>query len=440
MQPNIHPSQQPRQPPKVNRIEIWRDTYQQSTKGRFSKVFVPPSIKLTEISIDIKPIYKQTQIHVLDMDTVDAAIDLKLKGYNPVLLNMADDRVAGGCVKSGSVAQEENLFRRSNYVNHLKGHFYPMNIKQIDLIYSKDVLFFKENEKDLYRYMKTPESLCVIACPALRFPALQESENKEMHFKNESDKILMKQKINMIYKVGYLYGHDTLVLSAHGCGAWGGPTLDIAYLFKEVSIKYNKCFRHIIFAILQDKMLEGWNKEGNFVTFARILTQSEEQIVQEQKKIAELPKPEDIFSPIHQVNETLYIGDVWSTKPEMIEEYGITAVLSVGMEPFDKSILETIESHYVDIDDTVGQAQKMLDEILPECVKLLEKWNEQNKVTLVHCAAGASRSATVIIAFLIKKFGWNTDQALSFLKRKRMKVQPNQGFLRILKEWETTVL
>ena len=67
----------------------------------------------------------------------------------------------------------------------------------------------------------------------------------------------MKEKARMIFKTGYLYGHDVLVLSAHGCGAWGGPTHDIAEIYRELVDEYQGCFRAIIFAILGNKILAG---------------------------------------------------------------------------------------------------------------------------------------------------------------------------------------
>lgn len=48
---------------------------------------------------------------------------------------------------------------------------------------------------------------------------------------------------------------------------------------------------------------------------------------------------------------------------------------------------------------------------------------------LVQCHGGASRSATIICAYLIKAKSWNYEQALQFLKEKRPRVKPNYGFL-----------
>lgn len=47
---------------------------------------------------------------------------------------------------------------------------------------------------------------------------------------------------------------------------------------------------------------------------------------------------------------------------------------------------------------------------------------------LVHCQAGVSRSASVVIAFLIKKFKVSFEKAFKFVQSKRKVVNPNEGF------------
>jgi protein-tyrosine phosphatase len=48
---------------------------------------------------------------------------------------------------------------------------------------------------------------------------------------------------------------------------------------------------------------------------------------------------------------------------------------------------------------------------------------------LVHCMAGQSRSATIVIAYLMKHHAVHMQQALTYLQSKRPVVSPNPGFL-----------
>ena len=58
---------------------------------------------------------------------------------------------------------------------------------------------------------------------------------------------------------------------------------------------------------------------------------------------------------------------------------------------------------------------------------------------LIHCYAGVSRSASVLIAYLMKSQKMKFEDALNLLKSKRGKVNPNSGFVEQLKEYEKEI-
>lgn len=229
----------------VDRLDTWKNTKKISNKLYPN---IPKSIKLNQDTIDLQfnkyqKKYK-TEIIVKNIDTIDAAIILKNNKLNPLLLNMSDHKIAGGFVETGSGAQEENLFRRSNYFLTLLQDFYPL--KMTDIVYSPEVTIFKKNEEKHYKMMNEPIKISMIACPALRFPQL--TSNNELA--NEIDKKLMKDKVRMIFKTALKYNHDSLVLSAHGCGAWGCPAEEISKIYKNVINEFDGYFNLICFAIL----------------------------------------------------------------------------------------------------------------------------------------------------------------------------------------------
>lgn len=245
---------------KIDRVEVYRDT-QELCKTKF-KVPILPSTRFDQIDIKFIPRYKKTQVFVFDSDTIDAALALKNKGYNPLLLNMADYTIPGGCVTSGSGAQEENLFRRTNYFQHLTHDFYPMGTGA-PAVYSPKVLVIKENEEKLYRLMDKPQYLDMIACPAIRFPDI--SSQDHTRYANVKEVEIMMDKIRMMLKVGYIYGHDVMVLSAAGCGAWGSPPEHTAEMFQEVLQEFPGAFKYVIFAILNS------HNAKNFHVFDELL-------------------------------------------------------------------------------------------------------------------------------------------------------------------------
>lgn len=54
---------------------------------------------------------------------------------------------------------------------------------------------------------------------------------------------------------------------------------------------------------------------------------------------------------------------------------------------------------------------------------------------LVHCAMGISRSATCVIAYLIKYCHMDTLEAVKFLQQKRSIINPNPGFILQLQKY-----
>ena len=49
---------------------------------------------------------------------------------------------------------------------------------------------------------------------------------------------------------------------------------------------------------------------------------------------------------------------------------------------------------------------------------------------------GVSRSAAVVIAYLIYTHNMSYDSAFDLVKRKRACIKPNSGFVRALQDWE----
>jgi protein-tyrosine phosphatase len=57
----------------------------------------------------------------------------------------------------------------------------------------------------------------------------------------------------------------------------------------------------------------------------------------------------------------------------------------------------------------------------------------------VHCAAGVSRSATIVIAYLIMKKNMTCEEALKFARSKRPIIDPNPGFISQLIKFEKKI-
>lgn len=71
-----------------------------------------------------------------------------------------------------------------------------------------------------------------------------------------------------------------------------------------------------------------------------------------------------------------------------------------------------------------------------ECFTFIDQAKMQGDVVLVHCNAGVSRAASVVIGYLIYTEGLSFNDAFSLVKTARPVICPNPGFMEQLKKYQ----
>jgi len=233
------------------------------------------SVYMPRTWINVDPTIK-TEFHVYNMDTLDCAIMLseKYPSSKICVLNMANPHHAGGGVENGAIAQEESIFRRSNYFQTLTQDLYP--IKANELIYSPKVHVSRRSEKDNFTYYANVNInkgyyFSFIASCAPIDPVLN-AYTYNNYYK------LMYNKVCHILDVAIENNHDCVLLGALGCGAFNNPKEIVAKIFSEVVLnerKYNGFFKEVSFAILKNVYGKGNVGEvDNFDVFGKYFPQS----------------------------------------------------------------------------------------------------------------------------------------------------------------------
>ncbi|KAF5736826.1 Dual specificity protein phosphatase 1 isoform 2 [Tripterygium wilfordii] len=80
-----------------------------------------------------------------------------------------------------------------------------------------------------------------------------------------------------------------------------------------------------------------------------------------------------------------------------------------------------------------------LRQYFDECFSFIDEAKEKGGGVLVHCFVGRSRSATIVIAYLMKKHGMSLSQAQDHVKSRRPQVCPNVGFMKQLQDFEKSL-
>ncbi|XP_023263925.1 protein phosphatase Slingshot homolog 2 isoform X1 [Seriola lalandi dorsalis] len=146
--------------------------------------------------------------------------------------------------------------------------------------------------------------------------------------------------------------------------------------------------------------------------------------------LGQMDSPTEIF-------EHVYLGSEWNASNlEELQNSGVRYILNVTRE-IDNFFPGMFEYHNI----------RVYDE---EATNLLEYWNETFKFItkakkagakcLVHCKMGVSRSASTVIAYAMKEYGWDLDTAFDYVKERRTVTKPNPSFMKQLEEYQGILL
>jgi hypothetical protein len=127
------------------------------------------------------------------MDSIDCCL---IYAPNTLILNLAYENFLGGCVSNESGAQEESLFRRTNYHTSLKIELYPL--ENNEAIYSPQISLIKTSESDGWKLLDPNRlhKISFIACPEIRHPSMVTIDSEQRL--NDNDIQILKNKIKTI--------------------------------------------------------------------------------------------------------------------------------------------------------------------------------------------------------------------------------------------------
>ena len=190
----------------------------------------------------------RTTIEVTNETTLSAHKRHLAKGHNAVSLNFASATQPGGGFLGGARAQEEYLCRSSALFLSIKDS--PMYDYHRDnwtpfysdaMIYSGDVPVFRDDQHEL---LATPYQASFITSAApLAKKVLPHDYPKLPN--------ILLHRIHKIISLAKAKGHDSMILGAWGCGAFGNDGYVVAELFhRMLTVEFAGSFRAVTFAIV----------------------------------------------------------------------------------------------------------------------------------------------------------------------------------------------
>ncbi|XP_048738344.1 dual specificity protein phosphatase 12-like isoform X1 [Ostrea edulis] len=132
-------------------------------------------------------------------------------------------------------------------------------------------------------------------------------------------------------------------------------------------------------------------------------------------------------SDISHVVDNIYIGPERAVhRTDELKQNNVTHILSINNVPLHRSVTEKYNYKFV-----YGMDLEFTDLLshFEECFHFIEDASDTGGSVLVHCMMGCSRSATIVIAYLMNKNKATYEESLELVKGRRPMVCPNEGFV-----------
>ena len=141
------------------------------------------------------------------------------------------------------------------------------------------------------------------------------------------------------------------------------------------------------------------------------------------------------INEMDKITENIFLGDYSaSVDVPLLKKLGIKKVLTIS---------DYLGGPKYDMNDFIHKRINIYDvsgvniiQYFGECIKFMQG----NEKILVHCMAGLSRSATIVIAYLMWSQRWKFADALDYVVKRRPLVCPNDGFQKQLKIFENLLI
>ena len=130
--------------------------------------------------------------------------------------------------------------------------------------------------------------------------------------------------------------------------------------------------------------------------------------------------------PMHLIEEGLHLGSLNAGQNlELLRQNNVTKVLAF-LDTFRYvPKFEGIEYVQIELPDSDGAD---LLQHLPKAIEFISNAQKNGENVLVHCAAGVSRSASIVIGYIMVKYSYDFETAKVFVKTRRGCIWPNPGF------------
>ncbi|KOB52289.1 putative PASG, partial [Operophtera brumata] len=119
------------------------------------------------------------------------------------------------------------------------------------------------------------------------------------------------------------------------------------------------------------------------------------------------------------IDDGLYLGNLACARDyDTLHQLGISHILTIDVVPLPRTVLEHKEFTFKFVKLADVPKEDMITQ-LPETNVFLQQAIANQGIVLVHCYFGVSRSAAIVIAYIMEKYGLCYEEAFTLVKSKR---------------------
>merc|ERR1711872_9120 len=147
----------------------------------------------------------------------------------------------------------------------------------------------------------------------------------------------------------------------------------------------------------------------------------------------------------HEIIPNLFLGNKAAAEnTEYLKTNKITHLLNMGSDSkrstkfFVVPDKEGLEKEGIELKSCPEWRDMKIIDCFAECTDWIQKSLDEEGRVLVVCWQGASRSAAIVLAFLVRKMNMRLEEAVMLVKRER-DIRPNNAFLQQLIDYEASL-
>lgn len=186
-------------------------------------------------------------------------------------------------------------------------------------------------------------------------------------------------------------------------------------------VSYDKLYDYIIPNIVDEVIIDDTMEQ--YHNIIKVENYRNEEIGNNNKRLLEhvgIYSEYSIFfgEPTHII-DNIYLGSAFNAASyETLKKHGIETIINMTREI---SNYYPDEFNYIQYELHDNNKNRIINYLESAYLDIV---NNQEGNILIHCYMGASRSASIMIYYLMKKYDYTFDDALNFIKDKRIVVNP----------------